>query len=228
MFRQLALTSALVAIATLVSSAAAAADTRQSQVWAGLFATVALPPGTHDGLALWTDLQVRRGPPGTTVLARPALGYRVDPSLSVWGGYAYVGQLPENDEPDVHEHRSWQQLLFGPRWGPIAFQLRPRLEQRFRHDEDVAWRARLFGRMNIALWHGGPLALAAWDEVFIALHDTSWGAPGGYDQNRLFLGPAYGVGSLRVEAGYLSVVIRNADRSLQVQHNVGAMTFVSF
>jgi hypothetical protein len=228
MTRHVALSSAVMVIAMAIPSRAAAGDTREFQLWTGLFTTVAVPPGTADGLAIWTDLQVRRGPSGTTVIARPALGYRVDPSLSLWGGYAYIGQLAENDDPDVHEHRSWQQLLFAPRWGPVGFQLRPRLEQRIRRDEDVAWRARLFGRMNVKLWHDAPLALAAWDEVFLALHDTSWGAPGGYDQNRLFLGPAYGVGPLRVELGYLSVVVRRADRSLQIQHNVGAMTFVSF
>lgn len=228
MSRKLSLAAVTATAMTAWAPRATAADTRESQVWTGLFATVAAPSDRKDGLAVWADLQVRRGPPGTTVLARPALGYRFDPSLSLWYGYAYGGALAEDDRPNLHEHRSWQQLLFAPRWGPVSFQVRPRLEQRVRRDEDIAWRARLFGRMNVRLWRDAPLALAAWDEVFVALHDTSWGAPGGYDQNRLFLGPAYGVGPLRVEAGYLSVVIRRADQSLQIQHNVGLMSFLSF
>lgn len=220
--------TAVILALTAAASNVEAADTRESQVWTGLFLTAAAPPDTDTGLAVWTDLQVRRGPPGTTVLVRPGLGYRVEPGLALWGGYAYVGQLPEGQADAVHEHRSWQQLLYAPRWGPMSFQLRPRFEQRFRGDEDVAWRARMFARMNVQLWHDAPIAMAAWDEVFVALHDTSWGAPGGYDQNRLFLGPAYAAGPLRIELGYLSVVIRNADESLQVQHNVAAMSFVSF
>lgn len=210
------------------SEPAAAQDTREAQLWTGVFLTGAVPPASPHGLAVWGDFQVRRGPTATLVLARPGLGYRFDERFTLWGGYAYIGQLPEDDVPSLHEHRTWQQLLFQQRFGPMSFQLRPRLEQRIRADEDIAWRARAFGRVNVALWHDGPLAIALWDEVFVALHDTSWGAPGGFDQNRFFLGPAYTAGNLRAEVGYLAVMVRRPDESLQVQHNLGAMTFVSF
>lgn len=214
--------------AVLVAGDAAAQNKRESQLWAGAFVTAKVGDA-RSGPALWLDLHARRGPDSFTGIVRPGLGWRFSPSVALWGGYAWVPTFQDSDAvPDVHEHRIWQQLIYQGNVGPLSMQLRPRLEQRFREGEDVAVRFRIFGRLNARLWHGGPLAIATWVETFLQLGETSWGAPGGFDQNRLFLGLGYTRGDVRVEPGYLNVTTRQADGSVRVQHNLAMMVFWAF
>lgn len=212
-------------------SVAEAQTTNESQMWASTTLTAKLGGAVakEHGPIAWLDLHARRGPDGFTGILRPALGWRFSPSLALYGGYAWVPFYADDDErKDVQEHRAWQQLIYQGKEGPLLLQLRPRFEQRFRPDEDPAFRLRFFGRMNVELWEGAPLAVAGWDETFVQLGETSWGAPGGFDQNRLFLGLAYSVGELRVEPGYLNVAIRRADESLRIEHNFAINAFWSF
>jgi len=228
------LASAATVLAVLLGAlrpSPARAQARESQLWTGAF-LVAKDPRTAKeptGLSLWVDFQVRRGEEGAVWIGRPALGYRLSPAWSVWAGYAWVGTFVDaDDRPDVIEQRSWQQGLYTGTVGQLTYQVRPRLEQRFRPGEDAALRARLLGRVNVAFWREGPLALAAWDEVFVSVGSTSWGSPGGFDQNRLFLGLAYTQGIMRVELGYVGTTIRRADESLAHQHNPSLFAFFNF
>jgi hypothetical protein len=208
-----------------------AQTTNESQMWASTTLTAKLggDEAKEHGPIAWLDLHARRGPDGFTGILRPALGWRFSPSLALYGGYAWVPFYADGDESgDVHEHRAWQQLIYQGKEGPFLLQLRPRLEQRFRTDEDVAFRMRLFGRLNAELWKDAPLSVATWDETFVQLGETSWGAPGGFDQNRLFLGLAYTAGEVRIEPGYLNVAIRRADDSLRIQHDFAINAFWSF
>ena len=215
----------------LLSSCTSRAQARETQLWTGAF-LVGKDPRTatkDQGLSLWVDMQTRRGEEGTTWIARPALGYRLSPRWSVWAGYAWVGTFVDaDDRPDVIEQRAWQQGLYTDKIGQLTYQLRPRLEERFRHGEDAALRARMLARANVAFWPDGPLALAAWDEVFVAFAKTSWGAPGGFDQNRLFLGLGYTQGIMRIEIGYIGTTVRRADDSLLHQHNPSLFGFFTF
>lgn len=221
-----------VGIGAIVAPAAAEAQTtNESQMWASTTLTAKLggEEAKDHGPIAWLDLHARRGPDGFTGILRPALGWRFSPSLALYGGYAWVPFYADDDESkDVQEHRAWQQLIYQGKEGPLLLQLRPRFEQRFRPDEDVAFRLRFFGRLNAELWESSPLAVAAWDETFVQLGETSWGAPGGFDQNRLFLGLAYTVGEVRVEPGYLNVAIRRPDDSLRIEHNFAINAFWSF
>lgn len=205
------------------------AQKRETQAWSALFVTVKdpSPEAAKTGFSGWFDLHARRGPSSTTTIIRPGVGYRLSKLTSLWAGYAYVGTYADG-KPNTYEHRAWQQAIFAGNIGPLSLQLRPRLEERFRAGEDPAFRARLFGRANIALWNEGPLSIATWDEVFVQLHTTSWKAPGGFDQNRLFLGLGFTQGAMRLEAGYLTVVVRRADESLLHQQNVALMGFLAF
>ncbi len=161
-------------------------------------------------------------------IVRPALGLRITPDVSVWAGYAWIPTYLDEGEPRLlNEHRPWQQVLYQGTVGPLSLQFRPRFEQRFREGQsDVAFRLRFFGRFQARLTQGIPLVFAATDEVFVALNDAAWGPKAGYDQNRLFLGLGYGT-TPRVEAGYLSVVIRKPSL-LQMDNNLAVNVFFSF
>jgi hypothetical protein len=226
-----------IALGVLCSSIAAtpttalAQTTREAQLWASTTLTAKLggEEARDHGLVAWLDLHARRGPDGFVGILRPALGWRFSPSLSVYGGYAWVPFFADDVESaDVHEHRAWQQLIYQGKVGPLSLQLRPRVEERFRTAEDVAFRVRVFGRLNAELWEGSPLAVATWNETFVQVGETSWGAPSGFDQNRLFLGMAYTVGEVRIEPGYLNATIRRGDDSLRIQHNFALNAFWSF
>jgi hypothetical protein len=212
-------------------SVASAQTTNESQMWASTTVTAKFggEEAKDHGPVAWLDLHARRGPDGFLGILRPAIGWRFSPSVALYGGYAWVPFYADDDgTKDVQEHRAWQQLIYQGKEGPFLLQLRPRLEERLRADEDVAFRLRLFGRVNTELWKGAPLAVATWDEGFVQLGETSWGAPGGFDQNRLFLGLAYNVGEVRVEPGYLNVTLRRPDDSLRIEHNFALNTFWSF
>jgi hypothetical protein len=218
-----------VAFGVLALAPAARAQKRETQAWSALFFTVRDPsnPKAKEGFSGWLDLQARRGPDGTNALIRPGLGYRASPNLSYWAGYAFIGTYNDG-KPNVYEHRAWQQMTYASSVGPLSLQVRGRVEERFRANESAALRVRLFGRANVALWNESPLAVATWNEVFVQLHETTWGAPGGFDQNRLFLGLGYTAGAMRLEGGYLTVVQRRKDESLLHQQNVGLMGYFAF
>jgi hypothetical protein len=200
-----------VAFGVLALAPAARAQKRETQAWSALFFTVRDPsnPKAKEGFSGWLDLQARRGPDGTNALIRPGLGYRASPNLSYWAGYAFIGTYNDG-KPNVYEHRAWQQMTYASSVGPLSLQVRGRVEERFRANESAALRVRLFGRANVALWNESPLA------------------PGGFDQNRLFLGLGYTAGAMRLEGGYLTVVQRRKDESLLHQQNVGLMGYFAF
>lgn len=219
-----------VALALLGGAEARAQNKRESQQWLGAFVTGRLTgqSAREPGLSLWTDLHGRWAPDRTVVLVRPGLGYRLNALASLWAGYGWIPTIPDEGET-TYEHRIWQQGLVQGAWGPVNFQVRPRLEQRFRDGHtQIGHRFRLMGRWNVRFSQDLPLALALWDEVFVGLNRTSWGARDGYDQNRLFVGIAWAQGVWRFEPGYLNVTVKRADGSLLIQHNAALMVFLTF
>ena len=96
----------------------------------------------------------------------------------------------------------------------VTASFRSRLEQRFLETgDDMGWRFRQLIRLQKECWSCPPVMLVAWDEAFIHLNTTDWGAETGFDQNRLFVG--FGLkrdpeSHWRIEIGYLNQYI---DRS---------------
>ena len=90
----------------------------------------------------------------------------------------------------------------------------------------MGFRVREFVRFNYRPQATANVGLAIWDELFIGLNNPGF-AVKGYDQNRLFVGPAlytpYGV---RVEAGYLFVHL-NRSPDNQLQHVAAVNLFVA-
>ena len=163
-------------------------------------------------LRWWFDGQARFSQQadglGQTIV-RPGLGWALNESTSVWIGYGWIRDydyFPSGDDRD--ENRIWQQLLWNGSVSRWSVQSRTRLEQRFvEGGDDVGWRLREFVKVVYPLIKSGRIRFAAYEEIFINLNDTDWGARAGFDQNRLFLGfnvPLDSARKIQAELGYLN------------------------
>jgi hypothetical protein len=153
-----------------------------------------LVQGPVDGkLLLWAEAQTRLSNDLDrvgTVIGRVGLGVRTKNDIDFHAGYQYQHNNPA---PGISsdEHRFWQQVM-GPvlrRQNGFALITRWRLEERtFEGAQDTGLRLRVFWRVQMPL-HGrgtaGPLLIS---ETFVALNSTDWGARGGFDQQRTFVG----------------------------------------
>jgi hypothetical protein len=169
-----------------------------------------LVQGPVDGkLLLWAEAQTRLTSDFDrvgTVIGRVGLGVRTKNDIDFHAGYQYQHNNPA---PGISsdEHRFWQQVM-GPvlrRQNGFALITRWRLEERtFEGAQDTGLRLRVFWRVLMPL-HGrdtaGPLLIS---ETFVALNSTDWGARGGFDQQRTFVGWLQPLGKrLNLETGYM-------------------------
>ncbi|MEO1251588.1 MAG: DUF2490 domain-containing protein [Pseudomonadota bacterium] len=211
-----------------VSTASGQDIESDTQLWNAI--AVAGPVKENSRLLLWFDGHARfrdnTTDLGVTII-RPALGWRVNPNLDVWAGYARVVSRGE-DRPDIEENRFWQQAtyplpeLLGGRLGG-----RSRLEQRFRETgNDTGWRFRQFVRWERPIGES-DISVVLWDELFLNLNDADWGQDGGFDQNRLFVGAAWHLtDSARIETGYLNNILNIPGATEdQMNHNVSLTLF---
>jgi len=188
--------------AVLLAAPAAAQDV---QSWNTL-----LLQGPVDGkLLLWAEAQTRLSNDLDrvgTVIGRVGLGVRTKNDIDFHAGYQYQHNNPA---PGISsdEHRFWQQVM-GPvlrRQNGFALITRWRLEERtFEGAQDTGLRLRVFWRVQMPL-HGrgtaGPLLIS---ETFVALNSTDWGARGGFDQQRTFVGWLQPLSKrLNLETGYM-------------------------
>lgn len=140
-------------------------------------------------------------------IVRPGIGLSLGKNSAVWAGYGWIKTSPLTGT-DFDEHRVWQQWTWSQSCEPITFALRSRLEQRFLETgDDTGWRFRQLFRTQYALPTCTPVTLVGWDELFIHLNDTDWGAESGFNQNRVFVG--FGLkrdpsSRWRTEIGYLN------------------------
>lgn len=193
---------------------AAPATAQDVQNWNTLVAQ-----GPVDGkLLLWAELQPRFtsdvGRLGQFI-ARGALGVRLKNDIDLHAGYHYQHNNPA---PGVSsdEHRFWQQVS-GPvlrRENGFALITRWRLEQRtFEGADDLGWRLRIQFRVQQPLHGKGTAGPLAWSETFVALNSTDWGARGGLDQQRSFIGWLQPLSKrLNFEAGYMHQYINRPGR----------------
>jgi hypothetical protein len=197
----------LFTVALMLTAPAAAQDV---QAWTSL-----LVNGPADGkLLLWGELQPRFtsdvGRLGQMIV-RPGIGVRLKNDIDLYAGYHYQHNNPA---PGVtsDEHRFWQQLLAPVVRRPNGFALitRWRLEQRtFENADDLGWRVRMLWRVQQPLNGPGTAGPLLASETFFALNSTDWGANGGFDQQRSFIGWLQPLGKrLNLEAGYLHQYVR--------------------
>ncbi len=108
--------------------------------------------------------------------------------------------------------------------------MRTRLEQRFLEGaDDTGWRLRHMVRMTHPLGSSQRYDLTLWDEVFVNVNDTDWGARDGFDQNRLFAGIGVALAPrVRTEIGYLHQYVERSSRPDAVGHTLSLNLFLRF
>lgn len=148
---------------------------------------------------------------------RPSIFYKPNPKTSIWLGHDTVIGHPQG-KPTYQESRWWEQFQY--QFDPIAnftATNRMRLEERERADfHDTGYRLRQMVKISKPLNQHPNLSLSVYDEVFINIDDTDWGAKRGFDQNRLFLGMNWKVNErCQLETGYLNQVVKKTSRSLE-------------
>lgn len=163
------------------------------------------------------------------VLIRPAVIYDFNKQTSAWLGYANVITDPAGRK-SFEEHRVWQQILhnFTP-IGEIKIQSRTRLEQRFiENSHKTGHKIRQMLRITAPSGISPRLLLVAYDEYFLNLNDTDYGAERGFDQNRAFVGVNWALDNhMKLEVGYLNQYV-NGQRTDSMNHVLSGTLFVTF
>lgn len=217
----------LAALFALIPVTAQARTSQDEQVWINLTAMGSI----KNDFIYFAEIQPRIGDGVSRIdqsIFRGALGWKLSPSVSLYQGYAHV-VVPIEGGKDVNEERSFQQLSWtlGKPWGG-ELSSRTRLEQRWRSDgDDMGWRLREMLRYEKPLKADSDAVNAlVYAEGFVALNDTDWGARGGFDQLRSFIGAELGLpAKSTIEVGYLNQVINQRAGHTRVNHVASVTLF---
>lgn len=202
----------LVVFGAFIAMPSYAAEVEDERAWLNITAN---GPTADVNWRWYLELQPRwrnEGRQFDQAIARTAVYFALNDQSSVWFGYAHVLSYPAG-RPNVDEHRLWQQYLVQFEVAPtISLQSRTRLEQRWiENAQDTGYKLRQLFRLS------GPTALheklkwVIYDEYFINLNSTDYGARSGFDQNRLFLGGNWPLSDqAKLEMGYLNQRINGA------------------
>ncbi len=231
MLRMRFLSYVMVALTLLTSLVAHANDTEEDgRYWFNVNATGAM---SLENWRWYAELQPRwrdEGKHFDQVLVRPAVSYALSKQASVWLGYAYVVTDPAG-RPSFEEHRLWQQFLYN--FEPIYslnIQSRTRYEQRFiEHSNDTGYKLRQMFRFTLPSSFSQQLQWVFYDEYFINLNDTDYGAVRGFDQNRAFLGVNWAFNpQTRLEVGYLNQYVNRRQNVDAENHVLSTTLMLSF
>lgn len=182
-------------------------------------------------LRWWSEVQLRMRESGKEMdqlLIRPAIGYALSDHSTLWVGYAHVvSYLTVGDE--IVENRIWQQYMWS---GPTlagAFTSRTRFEQRWlANGSDTGARFRQFFKFSWPFSFHQAAGFVVWDEVFVHLNSTDWGARRGLDQNRGFAGLGYRwYPHILIEIGYLNQYVKTASTD-RLNHVLSLNGFFDF
>ena len=153
------------------------------------------------------------------LLLRPAIGYQLTENVSIWQGYAWVGNFNQPHTPPqspfFEENRIYQQLNYTSKFESIKLLSRFRLEERWiEHADGTALRFRFMLRGAYPLPIAPEWAAVAYDEVFVGLNTVGTaqgkGPEAGFDQNRFFVGINRTFGKhFNMDAGYQNQLINS-------------------
>jgi hypothetical protein len=166
------------------------------RLWTPVYLTVSLP----SKFIAYMEVNPRIGDDVTNIdqlLLRPAIGYQLTDKLSIWQGYAWVGNFNQPhispQSPFFEENRIYQQVNYKHKFSHMKFLSRTRLEERWiEHADGTAVRFRQMLRADFPIPQAPDWAFVVYDEVFVHLNTvgapTGKGPGAGFDQNRFFLG----------------------------------------
>lgn len=212
-----------------MQSVASAETEEDGAIWFNVNAQGKLPV---ENLNWYAEIQPRWREEGDhldLVILRPGIFYKLSAKSSVWAGYANVKSHPAG-RSTTEENRLWQQFLYNfDAIQGVNLQSRTRFEQRrLENSSDTGHRLRQLIRATKPLAGYSNVLLVAWDELFVHLNDTDWGASKGFDQNRLFMGGAWMIKpSVMLEIGYLNqyIHLRDIDR---MNHVLSTTLYLNF
>lgn len=166
-------------------------------------------------------------------LARIGLDYKLNPAVTVSGGYGWIISYPYGSQPiaqQTNENRLWQQLILKQPIGKIQVQHRYRLEQRW---VDTQFKQRFRYRAQVLL----PLQKSYIDQkkgFFMNINDEvflGFGQGIGkniLDQNRFITAFGYQFNKdFNIQMGYLNQFVVKAD-GLHMERNHTLWTSVVY
>lgn len=163
------------------------------------------------------------------LILRPAVGWKVDQTLTLYQGYASVETHGAGNGVRT-EDRSFQEINWkiGELSG-VKVASRTRFEQRWQSSgRDVGFRLREQLRFAKPLTEEkDSVSAIGWTELFVALNDTDWGARAGFDRIRSFVGLELPIGGAStVEVGYMNQTARTTASGVAVDHILSLNLFV--
>jgi hypothetical protein len=208
-------------VAPILACTVNAESIEDGRFWFNVNAT---GPTALENLRWYAELQPRwryEGEQLDQVLLRPALSYALNKQASLWLGYAFVVTHPDG-KPSFDEHRYWQQFLYN--FTPIHslnIQSRTRLEQRYIEDSsETGHKLRQMFRFTLPSHFSPKLQWVFYDEYFVNLNDTDYGAVRGFDQNRAFVGVNWEANAqAKLEVGYLNQFV-NRSNNIDLENHV--------
>ena len=203
-FRRFVLSIALLASLPGRSLHATPSDT---EAWLLVASNISLDPKGRYQLYLETQPRLANDLERvSTVQLRTAVNYAFAEGWSSALGYAWTPLFLDSEYHRIYrdENRIWQGVTFTHQYLGVVWQHRLRQEQRFIEDTDgVAHRSRYQLRASMPISASGDFGITAFEEYMVHLYATTNGPSGGYDRNRVFVGPFWKVGATRYEVGYL-------------------------
>lgn len=203
------------------------------------FHTWSVYQGNHhlsDKWDLHTEYQFRRADGFSTwqqSLARIGLDYKLNPAVTISGGYGWIISYPYGSQPIVsqtNENRLWQQLILKQALGKVQIQQRYRLEQRW---IDTLFRQRIRYRAQVLL----PLQKSYVEQktgFFVNVNDEvflGFGTGIGkniLDQNRFITALGYQFNKdFNIQLGYLNQFVVKTD-GLRMERNHTLWTSVVY
>ena len=224
-----------VTVALLVLAATASAQTEDTGVWIGVNMTARVPSASNNPgpWRVWTDGQLRFGDDASKFsqgIVRPGIGYAVGRGWTFWTGYAYIRTEPPYSSRTTTEHRIWEQVSWSGAIARTALSSRSRLEQRFvSTGSDTGWRLRELVKVTQPLGSTSMWSAVVYDEFFVNLNSTDYGASAGSDRNRFFVGPGIKLSKMMVaEIGYLNQYTFSSTGNTRNDQLFSASLFVNF
>jgi Protein of unknown function (DUF2490) len=213
-----------------------AAQYVDSGTWLGGSVTGKLPSSMNDAKGswkVWMDGQLRFGDDSSRFsqgLVRPGVGYALNKAWSLWAGYAHIRTDQPYAKTPSNENRIWEQVSWQHLVGSTDISSRTRLEQRFHSaGSGTGVRLREMGKVIQPLGAKKIWLFVVYDEIFINLNNTNFGARSGADRNRAFAGPGINLSrSGRVELGYMNQYTFNNNGPDRVDHIFSINCFWNF